>query len=292
MTTPDHKFLIYGGTGWIGGLLGELLRERGAEFEYGSARLEDRASILADIDRVRPTRVLNAAGVTGRPNVDWCESNRPACVRGNVVGTLNVADACRERGLHLTYFGTGCIYEYDDDHVIGCDGVGFTEADPPNFTRSYYSHCKAIAEDLLAAYGDNVLTLRVRMPIVADLTHPRNFITKILRYEKVVDVPNSMTVLEELLPMAVAMSERRVTGVMNFVNPGTVSHNEILRMYKQHVDPAFEWTNFTLEEQSAVIVAPRSNNRLDTSRLESEFPEVLDIKASLLKHVFCAQEAK
>lgn len=280
-----ERFLVYGGTGWIGGMLAELLARSGRAFELGAARLEDRASILADIDRFRPTRVLNAAGVTGRPNVDWCEANRAACVRGNVVAPLNVADACRERGVHLTYFGTGCIYEYDADHPVGA-APGFAESDPPNFTASYYSRCKAAAEGLLAAY-DDVLTLRVRMPIVRDLSHPRNFVTKILRYDRVVDVPNSMTVLDELLPMAVALSERRATGVINFVNPGVVSHNEILRMYKEHVDPDYEWTNFTLQEQAAVVAAPRSNNRLDASRLRAEFPEVLDVRESLLKHVFC-----
>jgi 3,5-epimerase/4-reductase len=31
----------------------------------------------------------------------------------------------------------------------------------------------------------NTLVLRVRMPIVADLTYPRNFITKIIKYDRV-----------------------------------------------------------------------------------------------------------
>ena len=35
-----------------GGLVGELLKKQGAKFEYGTARLEDRAAILADIERV------------------------------------------------------------------------------------------------------------------------------------------------------------------------------------------------------------------------------------------------
>lgn len=43
---------------------------------------------------------------------------------------------------------------------------------------------QAIVENLLKEYP-NVLTLRVRMPIVADLVYPRNFITKIIKYDKV-----------------------------------------------------------------------------------------------------------
>ena len=54
---------------------------------------------------------------------------------------------------------------------------------------------------------------------------------------------------------------------MNYTNPGTVSHNEILQMYKEFIDPDFKWSNFTIEEQSKVIVAARSNNLLDTKRV-------------------------
>lgn len=32
--------------------MGELLKKQGAKFEYGTARLEDRAAILADFERV------------------------------------------------------------------------------------------------------------------------------------------------------------------------------------------------------------------------------------------------
>lgn len=102
-----------------------------------------------------------------------------------------------------------------------------------------------------------------------------------------------MTVLPELLPMAVEMSRRKLTGIMNYTNPGAVSHNEILQMYKDYVDPEFTWANFCLdntaaqlEEQAACIVAPRSNNLLDTARFEGEFPELLGIKESLIKYVF------
>jgi len=49
------------------------------------------------------------------------------------------------------------------------------------------------------------------------------------------------------------------------------------------VDPEFTWSNFTVEEQAKVIVAPRSNNLLDTARIEGEFPDLLPIKESLIK---------
>lgn len=133
--------------------------------------------------QVKPTHVLNAAGVTGRPNVDWCEDHKIETIRANILGCLNLADVTNERGIHMTYYGTGCIFHYDAEFPEG-SGKGFKESDTPNFTGSWYSHCKAIVEGLLKQFP-NVLTLRVRMPIVESLVYPRNFITKIIKYDKV-----------------------------------------------------------------------------------------------------------
>ena len=198
---------------------------------------------------------------------------------------MNLADVTNAHNIHMTYYGTGCIFSYDDQHKMGPGNAGFTEEDVPNFTGSYYSHTKAMVENLLKAYP-NVLTLRVRMPIVGDLLYPRNFVTKIIKYEKIIDIPNSMTVLPELLPYSVTMAERGLTGIMNFTNPGAISHNEILELYKEYVDEEFTWENFSVEEQAKVIVAPRSNNMLETGRIAGEFPGILGIRESLIKYVF------
>ncbi|CAL5406810.1 unnamed protein product [Camellia sinensis] len=282
--TQPFKFLIYGRTGWIGGLLGKLCEKQGIPYEYGKGHLQERSELLADLQSVKPTHVLNAAGVTGRPNVDWCESHKPETIRTNVVGTLTLADVCREHGLLMLNFATGCIFEYNDAHPMGT-GIGFKEEDTPNFIGSFYSKTKAMVEELLKEY-DNVCTLRVRMPISSDLSNPRNFITKIAKYDKVVNIPNSMTILDELLPISIEMAKRNLRGIWNFTNPGVVSHNEILEMYKSYIDPNFKWVNFTLDEQAKVIVAPRSNNEMDASKLKNEFPELLSIKESLIKYVF------
>jgi nucleoside-diphosphate-sugar epimerase len=71
-------------------------------------------------------------------------------IRSNVIGCLNLADVTAERGLHMTYYGTGCIFHYDDAFPQG-SGRGFTEADAPNFTGSYYSYTKARARACMRA---------------------------------------------------------------------------------------------------------------------------------------------
>eukprot|EP00271_Cylindrocystis_brebissonii_P008723 TRINITY_DN23202_c0_g1_i1.p1 TRINITY_DN23202_c0_g1~~TRINITY_DN23202_c0_g1_i1.p1 ORF type:complete len:663 (-),score=116.50 TRINITY_DN23202_c0_g1_i1:816-2804(-) len=284
LKSSQLKFLIYGKTGWIGGLLAKLCEEQGIAYQFGAARLEDRAAIEADIANVRPTHVFNAAGVTGRPNVDWCESHRIETIRANVLGVLTLADVTRKYDLTVINYATGCIFEYDAAHPEN-SGIGFKEEDIPNFFGSYYSRTKAMVEELLQQF-ENVAILRVRMPITSDLANPRNFVTKISRYQKVVNIPNSMTVLDELLPISIEMAKRNCRGIWNFTNPGVISHNQVLELYRDYIDPDFKWTNFSLEEQAKVIVAARSNNELDASKLQKEFPEMLDIKSSLIKYVF------
>ncbi|KAF2591650.1 hypothetical protein F2Q70_00041603 [Brassica cretica] len=125
------------------------------------------------------------------------------------------------------------------------------------------------------------------MPISSDLNNSRNFITKISRYRQLVNIPNSMTVLDELLPISIEMAKRKLRGIWNSTNPGVVSHNEVLEIDVQRLHRlSFKWANFIPEEQAKVIVAPRSNNEMDASKLKKEFHEFLSIKESLIKYAF------
>lgn len=64
------------------------------------------------------------------------------------------------------------------------------------------------------------------MPVSDDL-HPRSFVTKIIKYDHVVDVENSNSVLHDLLPAAILLADHKEMGVYNFTNPGAISHNEV-----------------------------------------------------------------
>ena len=76
------------------------------------------------------------------------------------------------------------------------------------------------------------------------------------------------------------MCDKNVTGTVNMTNPGLISHNEILEMYREIVDKDFKWNNFSIEEQRQILASERSNNFLDTSRLESLY-KVKNIKESV-----------
>jgi 3,5-epimerase/4-reductase len=280
--------LVYGGNGWIGSQFIEYLLQLKWPDLYivrGQARVDNVDQVLDEMRECDATHVMSFIGRThggGIKTIDYLEQPGKLVenVRDNLFGPLILARLCEERGIHFTYLGTGCIFEYDHDkHVVG-DGEGWTEEDLPNFFGSSYSIVKGYTDQLMHLFPDSVLNLRIRMPIT-NVASPRNFITKITGYERICSIPNSMTVLPDFFPVWWDMICKRKTGTYNCTNPGVIEHNEILGMYRELVDPAFEWKNFTIEEQDAILASKRSNNRLDTSRLEREYPQVLGIRDSV-----------
>lgn len=277
-----YKFLIWGGNGWIGSMLRELLEKDGHIVIVAKSRLQDYVGIVEELKEVNPDFVLNCAGITGRPSVDWCEMHKQETYLINTIGVVNLADACWKMGIHMTNYATGCIYKYTDDKPIGSK---FSELDAPNFHGSTYSISKIRAEQILSVY-DNVLTLRIRMPISGDL-NPKSLVTKLSKYEKLVNIPNSVTILPELLPISLKLTLDRKTGIYNLTNPGAISHNEIMTLYKKHIDPNFTWMNFSEEEQNAILKSKRSNCELDTTKLQIDYhvTEIHDALDNLLKNI-------
>jgi 3,5-epimerase/4-reductase len=283
------KALIFGNRGWIGNMMSKLLNNSNIEFVSASSRANNKHDVEAEILREKPTHVMSFIGRTHGTHegkefttIDFLEQKGRIVdnVRDNLFSPMVLAMLCKKHNIHFTYLGTGCIFKYDDDHPMGNESIGFTEESLPNFFGSGYSVVKGYTDELMHLFEDNVLNLRIRMPIT-DKLEPRNFITKITTYEYICSIPNAMTVLDELLPYALDMARKGITGTINLTNPGLVSHNEILEMYREIVDPSFTWKNFSQEEQAKILAADRSNNCLDTSKLKEIFPEVKHIKDSV-----------
>lgn len=272
--------LVFGGrTGWIGQKIVKILKDLGHEPVCANSRLENRESIECELLEVQPDYIINTAGIVGKPNVDWCEDHKQETIRTNVIGTLNLADIAFIHNIHLTNMSTGCIYEYDANHPMG-SGIGFTEEETPNFTGSFYSKTKIQMESLLLTYP-NVLNLRVKMPVSDELD--KGFIGKIIQYKKVINIPNSLTVLDDLLPIAVDMTLRGIKGNFNLVNPGTISHHEVLNLYKQYIDQEHTYEVFTIEEQDKKLRARRANAELSAAKLLKLYPNISCIKNSLIE---------
>lgn len=272
---------IIGAKGWIGQQFIDYLKTINIPFCYSDFRGES-AELLNDIKNKRATHVLCCLGRThGTLNgtvynsIDYLQHNETLKenLNDNLYVPLKLANYCDMNNIHFTYIGTGCIYTYEDDKKI------FTEEDLPNFFGSNYSIVKGVTNNLLKS--TNALHLRIRMPITSD-KNQRNFVTKIANYTKICSVPNSMTVLDEMIPLAVHFMMEDIKGTFNFTNPGAIDHNTILEMYKKYVDNSIVWENMSIETQDKMLLSKRSNTEFDTTKLETYYDE-LKKKYSYLK---------
>lgn len=286
------KVIIFGHNGWIGSMMCTLLeKEKDVTIIRPIVRANNSRDVEELIKKEHPTHIMSFIGRTHGTiddkeytTIDYLEQPGKLVenTRDNLFSPLVLAILCKKYNVHLTYLGTGCIFTYDTNHSFADENTGFVENDKPNFTGSAYSTVKGYTDQLMQMFPDDVLNLRIRMPITSK-HEPRNFITKITTYERICSIPNSMTVLDELLPYALDMLKQRITGTYNFTNPGIISHNEILEMYREIVDKSFTWKNFTIEEQSKILASERSNNCLNTSKLETLYPQIMPIKESIKK---------
>jgi UDP-glucose 4,6-dehydratase len=273
--------LVWGSRGWIGSQFVPLLSARGFAVVNATSRADDRAAVEAEVAAVKPTHLVSLIGRThgeGFSTIDYLEQSGKLLenLTDNLYGPVTLAAVAKASGLHLLYMGTGCIFTDDGT------GHAFKESDQPNFFGSAYSTVKGITDRIMnEEYKDTCLNVRIRMPISA-IPGPRNFISKIISYKNICSIPNSMTVMEDVLPCLVECMERKVVGPLNATNPGVIEHNTILGWYKELQDPGHVWTNVDTKELLASCVkSARSNNRLDTTRIQSLFPSLPTIGESV-----------
>lgn len=274
------KFLVYGHKGWIGQQVVTILKDDKEEVLYGEARLDDEKTLENEILKYQPDRIISLTGRTHGPginNVDYLEQEGKLVenLRDNLYGPLVLATLCKKHNVHFTYLGTGCLF-----HDDGNPDNNFDEDGKPNFFGSGYSTVKGFTDRIMHLFDESALNVRIRM-CLTEGHHYRNFITKLTTYEYICSIPNSMSVLPELLPIMVDMAKRKLTGTINLTNPGSITHNEILEMYKEIVDPNFTWKNFTLKDQNGILKSARSSNVLKTEKLEALYPQVSPIKEAV-----------
>lgn len=264
------RMVIFG----AGGFLGGALHREFPEASVPRIDIADGSAVREVLRRERPDVIINAAGKTGRPNVDWCEVHRAETIHSNVIGPLVLNEACQEQGVLLVHIGTGCVYMGDNA------GRGFSEQDVPNFSGSFYSRTKACVDSLLAEFP--VLVLRPRMPFDGS-HHPRNLLSKLVHYPRVLDEPNSLTYIPDFVNVAKTLIEWRATGVYNVVNPGVISPYEIMQLYQQHVDARHSFDRLETEQLEEVATAGRSSCHLSVEKLDSEGITMPPVRVALLQ---------
>jgi len=252
------KILIFG-KGYMGQRCADAWGEEAVLSDVHVRSVED---ALNEIDRVKPDAILNAAGVKGTPNVDWCEDHQLDTIRGNTIMPLLLADACQQAGVYLLHMGSGCIFYGDSSHP----DRAWREDDFGN-PRPVYSRSK-FAADLVLSTLPHMGVARIRMPIDW-MPAPGNLINKLASFSKVIDVENSVTIVDDMIDVFYLLMEKHVSGVFHVTNPGVMRHRDLLQLYKELVDPnhVCEWISNDELVNQGLASKGRSNNILDSSNL-------------------------
>jgi 3,5-epimerase/4-reductase len=269
------KVTIFGARGY----LGEHFKRIYPDASCPSVDIADSLAVAAVLDTDKPDVVINAAGKTGRPNVDWCEDHKEETLHANVTGPLVLLNECRARGIYWVHLSSGCIYSGDNG------GKGFSEEDEPNFSGSFYSRTKFWSEQMLKEFPD-VLILRIRMPF-DDSTNDRSLLMKIRKFTKVNELQNSVTYLPDFLEVAKILINKRRSGIYNVVNPGSMSPYDIIELYKEIIDPSHHVERLSEAQLPSVSKAGRSNCILSTAKLEQEGIHVQSTAAAV-RHAWTA----
>jgi len=263
------KYLIFGRKeGWLAQKFIKFLENS----EISDVDITDLRAIRKELDEKKPEIVINAAGITGRPNIDWCEEHKAETIAGNVIGPLNILQACEERKIYWVHLGSGCIFQ---------GNKGWKEDDkatPPSF----YSWSKYWADQILKNFS--VLIVRLRLPIDTE-PNPRNLIDKLLKYSEVIDSKNSVTIIPDLLYATKELMEKRRIGIYHVVNPGNIKPSEIMKLYKKIVNPEHQFKVISEKDlyKKGLVKAVRSNCVLNTDKLQKEGIILKPIKERIIE---------
>ncbi|MDR2980880.1 MAG: sugar nucleotide-binding protein [Puniceicoccales bacterium] len=279
---------LLGSTGYVGQAYEHYLRSRNIAYVGVSRKRLDYSNKDELVNYLRDTKpvfLINVAGYTGKPNVDACEKDKANCLQGNAVLPGVIRAACAEVGIPWGHVSSGCIFSGTRP-----DGRGFLETDAPNFSFrqnhcSFYSGTKALGEEVLG-YGEGPgqdipswnyqdgepdgYVWRLRIPF-DHIDNPRNYLTKLMRYQYLLEATNSLSQLHEFVRATFECWEKRVPfGIYNVTNPGQITTREVVKLIQKTGVSHKDFQFFKDEDEFMKIAAktPRSNCILDTTKLQ------------------------
>lgn len=233
-------------------------------------------SICEFIYKYKPDVVVNCIGFCGLYNIDQCEDLKSKTYMANVILPSMLAQQCERYGVRMIHIGSGCIYSgrspnyryaYDSHDLYDpyTKDTGWKESDDAN-PKSYYSKTK-YACDLIIGSLKNVTTLRIRMPI-STKNNPRNFINKVKGYDKIIDIPNSVTFMDDFVRCVDWAIKEQKTGIFHVTNPDPISAVQTMIEYQKYI-PDHKFSIINEEELDKITIAKRSNCILNTDKLSA-----------------------
>jgi len=303
--------LLLGATGYIGEAFARELTRRKLDFIALSRKETDysRFDVLLNyLKSKKPAFVINAAGYTGKPNVDAAETARADALIGNAMLPQTIAHACATVGIPWGHVSSGCIYAGAHVQMDGRSHVeldltqiaihaiveknpehihGFKETDAPNFSFrsppcSFYSGTKALGEEVIAGIGQSYVW-RLRIPF-DEYDSSRNYLSKLQRYPKVYDNVNSVSHRADFAKACLDLWEIRAPfGTYNITNPGFTTARHVVTLIQKHLKPKHDFEFWPNDDEfyKKAAKAPRSNCVLDVSKLLATGVKIRDVEEAL-----------
>lgn len=211
------------------------------------------------LEEQKPDILLNCAGFVGR-TVDDCEIWKDQCFRANAQLPFDVAVICADLKIPMIHLSSGCIFH----------GPGpFKETDAPN-PQSYYAEAKLLAEEKLSELEGARWIFRIRVPF-SHTPSPRNLITKLIAYPKILESLNSCTWADQFAMRSWQLAWKAPPGIYHATCPGPVSIVAVAEMLKSKgLRGPFEVWN---EKEFLKAHVQRSAAVLDNSKFGKAYGE-------------------
>lgn len=302
------KILIFGDNGWIGNLFYQFINSLLSTINIVRSELRIIPSnydkivnviknnyvshVFVAVGTIRDNNRSNTsvlhdtnARIDNNKTIDYIEDKLELNIQNNMTVQMIMCNIADKLKVHTTIIGTGCIYD-DTQHLEQHKNSShkYTEDDLPNYSGSKYSLIKSTLNNyIVMTNSKNVLHLRIRMPI-NNGCDDYDYIAKIIKYRRVIDVPNSITVLDDFYPIIFDMMCKYKYGTYNIVNPGIISPIEILELYKQIVDDSYTFEKITTSELHEITIGKRCNVELSTDKIQQLYRiNISDIRTSIVR---------
>jgi len=259
----NKKILIFG-KGYIGSKLQKHLNCSAT----GKA-IREYKDIQTEINRYQPKIIINCIGYTGKNNVDDCEKDIDGTMLSNTFVPILMAEAAVRNSIKLIHVSSGCIYNYDYKKQLP-----IKEKLVPDFFELLYSRTKIYADDVISHLSGvhDVLIVRIRIPL-DNVSNPKNVINKLLKYKTVIDVPNSVTYVPDLLLALEHLIKINANGIYNVVAKGGLRYPDLMDEYRKY-NPRVKYSTISLKD----LKVKRTNLILSTRKLEKSGFKVRGIK--------------
>ena len=218
----------------------------------------------ATLDKLAPEVVVNTAGKT---DLCWCENNAAECFRCNTSAPLYVYRAVKnafKNRVPYIHLSSGCVW----DGPYRVDGKPFEPFDPPT-PACFYAWSKAACDTMLRAECSSPLLILRPRQVYSPLASPRNTLTKLASYPKLLDTPNSMT------------SADTIANTIDIVLQLKSDHQcwgRILNIYERGFSSPFEVGTFLAEAGVRKVPEKLTKNELDAWHKPKRVDAVIEDK--------------